>query len=230
MEGGDRRVELLAEALQDRDGGTVLDRVCIAALRRLGVTGTAVAVMSQEGGGGPIASAGPSAAEVHGLHFELGEGPSKDAFDGDVEVVIDDLVRDGPRRWPVFTQAALALGVAAVFAFPASLGAIDLGILLLVRDRVGPLSAAQLLDARVLAEVVSVLVLDRQAGTDDDAITADGWPTRAAVHQATGMVAVQLQVPLATALARLRAHAFSSDRPLDDVARDVVSRAIRFDA
>jgi AmiR/NasT family two-component response regulator len=52
---------------------------------------------------------------------------------------------------------------------------------------------------------------------------------RAEVHQATGMVSVQLDVSQAVALVRLRAYAFSEHRPLADVAADVVARRMRFD-
>jgi hypothetical protein len=50
------------------------------------------------------------------------------------------------------------------------------------------------------------------------------------VHQATGMVAVQLEVGVGQALIRLRAHAFGNDRPLTQVASAVVGRSLRFDA
>lgn len=49
----------------------------------------------------------------------------------------------------------------------------------------------------------------------------------AVVHQATGMVSVQLSRPLAQALLRLRAHAYSSGRSITDVAQDVVDRRLR---
>jgi len=44
------------------------------------------------------------------------------------------------------------------------------------------------------------------------------------------MVSVQLEVSVGQALIRLRAYAFGNDRPLTDVARDVVARTLRFDA
>ena len=50
------------------------------------------------------------------------------------------------------------------------------------------------------------------------------------VHQASGMVAAQLEVSVGQALIRLRAHAFGNERTLTDVARDVVDRRLRFDA
>jgi hypothetical protein len=49
------------------------------------------------------------------------------------------------------------------------------------------------------------------------------------VHQATGMVKVQLNVGIAEALVRLRAYAYAEERPIEDVARDVVGRRLRFD-
>ncbi len=48
-----------------------------------------------------------------------------------------------------------------------------------------------------------------------------------AVHNAAGIVSVQEGISVAEALIRLRAFAFSSDRLLADVARDVIARRLR---
>jgi hypothetical protein len=68
-----------------------------------------------------------------------------------------------------------------------------------------------------------MLLLDSAAGTQPD--TADlAWqrddptPHRAQVHQATGMMLVQLGVGADAAFARLRAYAYAHDRCLGDVA------------
>ena len=42
-------------------------------------------------------------------------------------------------------------------------------------------------------------------------------------------VAVQLDVNVGEALIRLRAYAFGHDRPLAEVAKDIVARRLRFD-
>jgi AmiR/NasT family two-component response regulator len=47
------------------------------------------------------------------------------------------------------------------------------------------------------------------------------------IDQATGMLTVQLGVTAAEAFARLRAYAYSQDRRLADVARDIVTRRLR---
>jgi hypothetical protein len=49
------------------------------------------------------------------------------------------------------------------------------------------------------------------------------------VHQATGIVAAQIEVSVAQALIRLRAYAFATGRTLTVVAQDVVARRLRFD-
>jgi hypothetical protein len=79
-----------------------------------------------------------------------------------------------------------------------------------------------------------MLLLDGAAGTQPD--TADlAWqredPTahQIQVHQATGMILVQLGLSAEAAFARLRAHAYAEDRRRGDVARDVVERRLRFE-
>ena len=47
------------------------------------------------------------------------------------------------------------------------------------------------------------------------------------VHNAAGIVSAQQDISVTEALIRLRAHAFSNDRPLADVAYDVIARTLR---
>jgi hypothetical protein len=120
----------------------------------------------------------------------------------------------------------------AVFAFPLQIGTARLGVLDLFRVETGGLSAAQLGDALTFADVAVTTLLDGQetagAGNTSDGLD-DAMGQRAEVYQAQGMVSVQLGIPLGDALARLRAHAFVKDRPLSEVARDVVARRLIFD-
>ena len=51
---------------------------------------------------------------------------------------------------------------------------------------------------------------------------------RAEVHQATGVVSVQAAVGLAEALVLLRARAFADERPLGELARDVLDGSVDF--
>jgi hypothetical protein len=135
-------------------------------------------------------------------------------------------------RWPVFAPAAVAVGALAVFALPLRMGAIRLGVLTLYRRRPGSLSRGQVADGLALADVICLLLFDRigpasGSAPSEDGLGADGmrYPE---VHQATGMIIVQLGVSAEIAFARLRAHAFARNRRLRDVARDVVARRLRF--
>ena len=87
-------------------------------------------------------------------------------------------------------------------------------------------------DARAIAEIAAAAILRFQAGAPAGALGPElsGLVRRSAVvHQATGMVSAQLDITLADALVTLRAHAFSRERPLTDVATDIVGRSLRLD-
>lgn len=51
---------------------------------------------------------------------------------------------------------------------------------------------------------------------------------RAVVHQAAGMVSVQLDLTVTDALARLRGYAYAQNRRLADICADVVARRLSF--
>ena len=174
----------------------------------------------------------PVGVGLEDQQFTLGEGPGLDAVATGVPVLIPDLARAGD-RWPAFGPAATALGVAAVFAFPLRIGAISVGALLAHRAAPGPLAGPQMTDALALSGAVTMLLLDRSGAVPGAAEPPPDWAApvtyRAGVHQATGMISIQMGVELAEALVRLRAHAWAGGRLLDDVAADVVARRLRFD-
>jgi hypothetical protein len=119
-----------------------------------------------------------------------------------------------------------------VFALPLRVGGIRLGVLDLYRARPGGLDRGQLADALVLADTACALLLDAVAQRDPRCLNGHapepaGSP-HPEVHQATGMITVQLGVSMAVALVRLRAYAYAHDRRLRDVAADVVARRLRF--
>jgi GAF domain-containing protein len=147
-------------------------------------------------------------------------------------VLEPDLVTPATPRWVAFSPAAVGAGVRAVFGFPIRVGAVRLGALNLYRDRPGPLSGEQHADALVMADVAARAVLALQAKAPEGTLAAEleaGANFQFVVHQASGMIAAQLDISVGDALVRLRAHAFTTDRPLGDVAGDVIARRMRFD-
>jgi hypothetical protein len=174
----------------------------------------------------------PVAAEVEELALTLGEGPGVDALTGGPALVADLTAVECLACWPVFAPAALHAGVRAVFALPLRVGGIRLGVLDLYRASPGELDRERLADALLLADTACALLLDAQPQRDRPRLNGGG-PEQAGsahpeVHQATGMITVQLGVSVAVALVRLRAYAYAHDRRLRDVAADVVARRLRF--
>jgi ANTAR domain len=135
-----------------------------------------------------------------------------------------------------FTPEARGLGAGAVFAFPLIVGAIRAGVLGAYRGTTGSLARAQLGELLILADIATMLLLDSLsdgavAAADFHGARLDGQPPDLALHraeidQATGMLTVQLGVPVAEAFARLRAYAYSQDRRLAEVAGDIVARRL----
>lgn len=123
-------------------------------------------------------------------------------------------------------------GVRAIFGFPLEVGAVRLGALNLYRDHPGSLTDDQHADALVMADVTAQALVVMQANAPAGRLAVEleaNADFQYVVHQASGMVAAQLDVTVGQALIRLRAHAFGNDRRLAEVAEDVVARRLRFD-
>jgi hypothetical protein len=228
----DRAVKVWAwiAAAHVGDGPVSVVAVCNAAALRLGVDGASVTVMSGLLVGEPLFASDELSALLEELQFTAGEGPG--AVEGSLgsPVLVADL-ESSAARWPGFVPEAVAAGARAMFALPLQAGAIRVGVLSLYRALPGPLSAGELADVLVFADIALQLLLDAASGISGSPgyRPLDGMSDRrAVVYQATGMISVQLGVSLAEALSRLRAHAFAASAALGDVAGDVVSRRLRF--
>jgi hypothetical protein len=111
-------------------------------------------------------------------------------------------------------------------------GAARIGALTVHRSRPEGMSDDQDWDARAIAGIAAAAILRFQAGAPAGTVGCELTSFvdhDAVIHQATGMASAQLGIPLAEASVRLRAHAFAGDRPLADVARDIVARRLRLD-
>lgn len=228
---GERRARLLA-LLTTGGPGLEHRELCAVATEAIRVTGAGIMVMSGDSPAGSVCTSDGTAAILEDLQFTLGEGPCIDAFLHQRPVLEPNLLGALEPRWPAFTGLAIDAGVRAVFGFPLRTGEARLGALNLYCDAPGNLTVDQHADALVLADLLTraVLLIQSEAPAGElAAALQEGSDFHYVVHQAAGMVAAQLEVNVGQALVRLRAHAFSSERPLLDVADDVVGRRLRFD-
>ena len=220
---------LAALMVGSEDESPSLTTVCRSATKLLRMSGAAVVLMGDDTFPS-VASAYGVSVTVQDLELTLGEGPAIDAYAAGKPVLVDHVGSVGS-RWPQFGRAAAEAGIDSVYALPLQLGAIKLGVLVLYREQPGVLEGEDLSAALLVANLVTNQVIDMQAGAVSEslawALEVDDY--RAVVHQATGMISVQLDCAIGEALVRLRGCAFASDRPLEEVAADVVTGEMRFE-
>lgn len=209
--------------------------VCQVAAARLPVAGAAISIRGSMVASESLASTNQLSRDLEELQLTIGEGPSLEVLEGGPSVLADDFAgRQWQSRWPMFGPQAVEAGAEAVFALPMRIGAIRGGVLALYGDRPTRLTTENLAEAWVFASLALRVLLDAQDGITE---TNDGYPAvdplsdaRAEVHQAAGMISVQLDVSISEAFSRLRARAFGDGRALSSLAEDVVAGRLTFSA
>jgi hypothetical protein len=225
-----RRLRILSRLPET--GASAADQLCHVCMDVTAMSGVGIMLMSSDAPSGSPFATNAVSALIEELQITLGEGPCVDAYKFARPVVEPDLAA-ASGRWTAFTPAVLAAGVRAIFGFPLWAGSNVMGALDLYRDRPGALSEDQHADALVMADIVGEAILLSQSLAPPGELATALEPMgklQDIVHGATGMVSAQLGVSVGEALARLRAYSFAVDRPLVDVAREVVARRLRIDS
>ncbi|WP_406170333.1 ANTAR domain-containing protein [Streptomyces sp. NBC_00996] len=225
----------MAEVLRSLHRGEA-DDTAQACARALGAEGVALSALVGAKRSAELLWCHPElSARFEELQFTLGEGPGPDAARVGSPVVEPDLERVRPERWPALLPAARELGVHGVCCFPLGIGVIRIGVLTVLCDGNRRMSEQEYTDATALTAALTGALLNGDRRDGDGGVPGLGVALeppsvlrRAVVHQATGMISVQLDVSMEEALLRLRAHAYGSERPLGDIAADVVARRLRF--
>jgi hypothetical protein len=205
--------------------------LCVSCAEILTASGAGIVLMGDSGR--PVATYTSSEVTVklEELQFTLGVGPGPDAFRQGVPIIESDLVARPPPGWIAFNGPAVEEGTRAVFAFPLQVGAARIGTLTLYRDRAGPLDDDIYADSLVMADIVTLAFLAMQARVPEGALPdelSDAGTYRAEIHQAAGMVSVQLDINVGEALLRLRARAVADSTSVAQLAAAVISRQLRF--
>jgi GAF domain-containing protein len=227
----DHVFEILSRLSVDAEPELVATRLCELCAEATGMSGAALMMVSLDRPQVSIGTTNSVSELIEELQYTLGEGPCLDAYEQRAPVLEPDLAEPLVARWTAFSPVAVSAGVRAIFGFPLSVGDLPIGALNLYRDRPGGLSASQHADALLLASVAARAIISIEADAPPGSLNAElqvGTNFRFVVHQAAGMVSVQLGVSVADALVRLRAHAFAIGRSILDLSEDVVERRFRF--
>ena len=207
-----------------RERVTPMCEACVSATE---VDGGGVGLLSSDGVRSVLCATDDVSLALEGVQTDLAEGPCLDAARGRTPVLISDLrdPREGVRqRWPFFIPEAERLQVRGVFVFPLRIGGIVLGTLELYRREAGRMPAEQVTTALRSADDIGTALID----VDGPEGVARIGSLAASVHQAAGMVMVQLDTTVDAAMAQLRARAFAESLSLTELAGQVVSGRRRF--
>jgi GAF domain-containing protein len=223
---GEARLARVLASYSSQPEGPLPQRLCRAAADLLATPGVGISLASDDSL--QCVAATDAAEPGERLQADLGEGPCYDANRAGHPVLVADLAVD--HTWLAFTPAALDAGIRSAFSFPLRRGAARLGAFSLYRWDPGAIADEQHADALVFAGLAADLLVSLQSEMParelHELLTGPDVSTWQ-VHQATGMVAVQLGVPVTDALARMRAHAYARGLALPDVAAAVVARTLR---
>ena len=201
-------------------------RRCRACREVLEVNGAGLTLMAGRSSG-PLCATSTDVGVLEEIQFTAGEGPCRDAFESQGSVHAPRMDDAAFAKWPSFVELARRSGIAGVFAYPLVSNGSKVGVMTLYQRTPGDLTAQQHDDSIVVAEVITETVLSLQADADPGELGPglDGRTVyRAEIHQAAGMVAVQLQIPVDEAMVRLRGHALANDLSLTELASSIVAR------
>jgi len=173
---------------------------------------------------------GDEIASFEEIEFLLGEGPSLEAHHRGQAVYSSHRASDRLARWPALSTATDHFGAWGVYAFPLKVGAARIGVLSLYDEAPSDPSSGALSDAIIVADVVSHVVLSMQGNMPLGEIAMsfkENGAFRAEIHQASGMLAEQIGCGVADALVQLRSRAYATERPVADLAIDVIAGRLR---
>ena len=213
-------------------------RLAIACVRVLPVAGAGLSALAHPDLRLPIGASDDVAGYVERLQFTHGEGPCLTAYaTGEPQLITAGELQ---QRWPELHRDLTAVTPFRAVACIAITGRVH-------QDRcsrsLSPepegLQSAELENAITVAHCVSVALVAARLFTaaaqqaDPLALPHGGHTApmagRVQVWKAMGLLNVHLQITAPDALALLRAHAYASDRLVDDLAHDIVTNRVPLD-
>jgi hypothetical protein len=225
--------DAFADAMDVLTGQTLLDSALAAPITdALPISGVAISTLGNFLGNETISASDDLAARLDEMQFDLGEGPCWDAY-GLMRPVLEPDIRQQPNGvWPAFSEAIRHQDIGAIYAFPLFVGPLQLGAMDMYSVEPKTLSDVHTRQGAAFASVVSRLILHRaleRAGNDSDGdVQPETQFSRRTIHQATGMVLAQLNLPPDEARLVIQAHAFATGRSMQEIAEDIVERRLNF--
>lgn len=224
---GLRVLTKFASVLATLDSGLApVPRLCESARLTVGADAASVTIKLLSGGWSVLWATDPVTERFEQLQQLAGEGPVHDVASTGLPLFIP-AGETGLDTWSTLSVVAERDLIGGNYwVIPMRPVEVVVGVLTLHR------ASGELLEGSASVQVVADTVgtaLIGSARTQENSQQVEGvWADRAEIHQAAGMVIAQLGLAPDDAVALLRAHAFSRNLDLHDVALDVIERRIDF--
>jgi GAF domain-containing protein len=175
-----------------------------------------------------VAASDDRFAHLEELQIHHQEGPCIEAFDIKELVSAEDLADD--RRWPKFSDAAVARKVRAVLASPLPYNQDAVGVVAVLSEQRRPWSAEGELALLAFTDLAALLIASMMQGEQHSemAVQLQGaLNSRQVIEQAKGVLIGQQAIPARAAYEQLRSRARDERRKLSVVCAEVVAEATR---
>ena len=162
------------------------------------------------------------------LQVRHGEGPCIAAFDNKELVGSEDLAED--ERWPLFSEAAVELGVRAVLASPLPYNQDAVGVVAVMSQKPRPWSPEGQLALLAFTDLAALLIASMMQGEQQSELAAQlqgALNSRAVIEQAKGILVGQQGIAPRAAYEQLRAQARAQRRKLVAVSAELVRDTVR---
>ena len=214
------------------DGPELLPtRLSRAITKMLPVDGAGISLSGVDGRRIPLGASSEDAAVAERLQFTVGAGPCMTAQLSREPVFA--LMGDLRRRWPAFADLLAArTPYRAVVALPLREAIAGMGAMDLYFEREEEILALDVFEAMAVGDLVTSVLSETAVWSAWTPARGPEWlhgpaaTRRAAVWEAMGVLGLALEVEAPTALDLMRAAAYGQDRPVDDVAADLLAGRI----
>jgi transcriptional regulator with GAF, ATPase, and Fis domain len=225
-------VEVADTFVADYDVVEFLHRLTVRCVVLLDVDEAGVMLADGTGVLRYLASSSEQMRIVELLELQHDEGPCLDAYMHG-RVTVTARAEEAEHRWPQFASHARDAGLESLAGVPMRLRRDRIGALNLFAREPGGLSQDDEHIAQAMADVATIGVLQARAIHDGQVITAQlqsALESRIAIEQAKGIIAEYMSISVDDAFTLLRNHARMHNDKLTEVARRVISSALRPDA
>jgi GAF domain-containing protein len=171
----------------------------------------------------------PEVPAIDQVQYETGDGPGLDAVRFDERYVVDSTRERG--RWQTFRDSAFMYGVISTMSLPMKVNAAPVGAMNFYDKRERAFSDREIRVGAAFAQQAGFVLFNAQAYWDPRSLRENLRTTTtsgATIEQAKGIIMATMRCTSTEATRVLTEQAELQDRPLRDVAADIVgSAAIR---